>query len=257
MRLLPRQTSVPRRRSTPARCANRRTRLHARPERGAVCFALLVVVANRRRASRVAGDGDGPCGEKPGSLRPRISFGTDRLGRDMLVRTICGPVDEHAGSACIAAFVASSVIALVLAARRRHLAASKADAVVTWLVDLMMSIPHIVLLILISYALGKGFWGVTIGRRHHALAEPAPRHQARGGAAVSSRRRYRRDFAVRLGACARSKIALHGISRPPCSAAASSWGSCLLFPACDPCTRRRSRFWASGCRRRCPPSASS
>ena len=27
----------------------------------------------------------------------------------------------------------------------------------------MMGIPHIVLLILISYALGKGFWGVTIG----------------------------------------------------------------------------------------------
>ena len=39
----------------------------------------------------------------------------------------------------------------------------KADAVVTWLIDLMMGIPHIVLLILISYALGKGFWGVTIG----------------------------------------------------------------------------------------------
>ena len=27
----------------------------------------------------------------------------------------------------------------------------------------MMGIPHIVLLILISFALGKGFWGVTIG----------------------------------------------------------------------------------------------
>ncbi len=38
-----------------------------------------------------------------------------------------------------------------------------ADAAVSWLVDLMMGIPHIVLLILISYALGKGFWGVTIG----------------------------------------------------------------------------------------------
>ena len=43
------------------------------------------------------------------------------------------------------------------------LGGKKADAVVTWLIDLMMGIPHIVLLILISYALGKGFWGVTIG----------------------------------------------------------------------------------------------
>ena len=38
-----------------------------------------------------------------------------------------------------------------------------ADHAVSWLIDLMMGIPHIVLLILISYALGKGFWGVTIG----------------------------------------------------------------------------------------------
>ena len=43
------------------------------------------------------------------------------------------------------------------------LGGKKADAVVTWLIDLMLGIPHIVLLILISFALGKGFWGVTIG----------------------------------------------------------------------------------------------
>ena len=34
---------------------------------------------------------------------------------------------------------------------------------VTWLVDLVLGVPHIVLLILISFALGKGFWGVAIG----------------------------------------------------------------------------------------------
>ena len=38
-----------------------------------------------------------------------------------------------------------------------------ADTAVTWLIDLMLGVPHIVLLILISYALGKGFWGVTLG----------------------------------------------------------------------------------------------
>ena len=43
------------------------------------------------------------------------------------------------------------------------LGGKKADAAVTWLIDLMLGIPHIVLLILISFALGKGFWGVTIG----------------------------------------------------------------------------------------------
>ncbi len=37
------------------------------------------------------------------------------------------------------------------------------DAAVSWLTDLVMGVPHIVLLLLISYALGRGFWGVTIG----------------------------------------------------------------------------------------------
>ena len=60
------------------------------------------------------------------------------------------------------AAVASSLIALALAAAAA-LGPRWADHAVSWLIDLMMGIPHIVLLILISYALGKGFWGVTIG----------------------------------------------------------------------------------------------
>ena len=56
----------------------------------------------------------------------------------------------------------SSVIALVLGTVAA-LGGKKADAVITWLIDLMMGVPHIVLLILISFAIGKGFWGVAIG----------------------------------------------------------------------------------------------
>lgn len=37
------------------------------------------------------------------------------------------------------------------------------DGAVTWVIDLVMGIPHILLLILISYACGKGFKGVVIG----------------------------------------------------------------------------------------------
>ena len=37
------------------------------------------------------------------------------------------------------------------------------DAAITWVIDLVMGIPHILLLILISYAFGKGFKGVVIG----------------------------------------------------------------------------------------------
>ena len=59
-------------------------------------------------------------------------------------------------------FFAADALALALAAAAA-LGPRWADHAVSWLIDLMMGIPHIVLLILISYALGKGFWGVTIG----------------------------------------------------------------------------------------------
>ena len=62
----------------------------------------------------------------------------------------------------LGAAVASSLIALALASAAA-LGPRWADGAVSWLTDLMMGIPHIVLLILISYGLGKGFWGVTIG----------------------------------------------------------------------------------------------
>lgn len=87
-------------------------------------------------------------------------FGTDNLGRDMFWRTLSG-LSTSIGIGVMAAGV-SSIIALVLGTAAA-LGGSKVDACITWLIDLMMGIPHIVLLLLISYALGKGFWGVAVG----------------------------------------------------------------------------------------------
>ncbi|WP_085994513.1 ABC transporter permease [Oceanobacillus senegalensis] len=86
-------------------------------------------------------------------------FGTDWLGRDMLARTIKG-LTLSIGVGILAAF-SSAIIALFLG-----LLASwnnTWDRIVTWLVDLFLSIPHIVLLILIAFTLGGGFRGVVIG----------------------------------------------------------------------------------------------
>lgn len=93
-----------------------------------------------------------PCWEYP--------FGTDWMGRNMLHRTMAGLSTSVLIG--LAAAVCSSLIALALGAAAA-LGGPRVDAAVTWLVDLVMGVPHIVLLILISYALGKGFWGVTIG----------------------------------------------------------------------------------------------
>lgn len=96
------------------------------------------------------------------NLAPSLAhpFGTDWMGRDMLLRTLAG-LSTSVLVGLLAA-TASAFIALVLGAVAA-LGGKRADVAVTWLIDLMLGIPHIVLLILISFALGKGFWGVTIG----------------------------------------------------------------------------------------------
>lgn len=86
-------------------------------------------------------------------------FGTDWMGRDMLARTVTGlSTSVWVG---LAASVCSGTIALVLALVSA-LGGQAADAVVGWLIDLVMGVPHMVLLILVSYGLGRGFWGVTL-----------------------------------------------------------------------------------------------
>ena len=81
-------------------------------------------------------------------------FGTDWMGRDMFMRTLAG-LSTSVLVGLLAACV-SALIALVMGTAAA-LGGKRVDAVITWLIDLMMGIPHIVLLILISYALGKGF----------------------------------------------------------------------------------------------------
>lgn len=87
-------------------------------------------------------------------------FGTDWLGRDMFARTLTGlSLSIRIGvlTACI-----SSIIALILGI----LAAVQGgltDAAISWCIDLMMGIPHILLVMLISLAFGKGMRGVVIG----------------------------------------------------------------------------------------------
>jgi len=96
------------------------------------------------------------------NLIPSLShlFGTDWMGRDMLSRTLAGlALSILVG---LLAACASATIALVLGVTAA-LGGRRADAVISWLTDLILGIPHIVLLILISYAIGRGFWGVTVG----------------------------------------------------------------------------------------------
>lgn len=86
-------------------------------------------------------------------------FGTDFMGRDMFWRSIKGLSNSILVG--LAASAVSSVIALVLGILSA-VAGGKTDRVINWCVDCCMGMPHIVLLLLISYMMGGGGFGVSV-----------------------------------------------------------------------------------------------
>lgn len=87
-------------------------------------------------------------------------FGTDWMGRDMLARTLAGlSLSIRIG---ILTAAVSAAVALVLGTVSA-VGGRKADAVISWCIDLVMGIPHILLVMLISIACGRGFAGVVAG----------------------------------------------------------------------------------------------
>ena len=94
-------------------------------------------------------------------LSPSLShpFGTDFIGRDMFHRTIKGLSNSIIIG--VLASIFSSIIALV-AGIASAVFGGWVDKFVNWCVDLCMGLPHLVLLMLISFMMGKGVKGVTI-----------------------------------------------------------------------------------------------
>lgn len=95
------------------------------------------------------------------NLNPSLEhpFGTDWMGRDMFIRTL-----EGLGlSILIGAFAStiSTLLAIILGLLSS--AGKTADSAISWLVDLFLSIPHLLLIVLISIGLGGGATGVIAG----------------------------------------------------------------------------------------------
>lgn len=96
------------------------------------------------------------------NLSPSINhlFGTDWLGRDMLIRTLKGL------STSIIIGLSAALVSAIMAVIIGSLAGTMpkwVDNLIIWLIDLMMGIPHIVLLILISFVMGRGLKGIFVG----------------------------------------------------------------------------------------------
>lgn len=122
----------------------------------AVALLLAVVIAGtlldgRAGVTHLTERKFGPSWDHP--------FGTDWLGRDLFARTLVGlRLSLFVG---VSAAAVSAVIALVMAALAAT-CGSVVEAIVNWLVDLFLALPHLVLLILISFALGGGTRSVVI-----------------------------------------------------------------------------------------------
>lgn len=96
------------------------------------------------------------------SLSPNLQhpFGTDWLGRDMFTRTLKGlRLSLFVGflGAAVGALIAT-VLGIAAATLGK-----KVDSVISWLVDMFIGMPHLIFIILISFAVGGGIRGVVFG----------------------------------------------------------------------------------------------
>lgn len=87
-------------------------------------------------------------------------FGTDANGRDMALRTIKGLSNSltigMVGS--LSSLLIASIFSLLLS-----VGGKKIDKLVNFIIDIFLSIPHMMFLILISVATGRGQAGVVLG----------------------------------------------------------------------------------------------
>ena len=94
---------------------------------------------------------------KPGSGH---LFGTDWVGRDMLLRTLKGlSISMRIG-------LLSSLISAAAAALLGIMGpvfGGIVDKAVSWLIDFVLAVPHTIIIILISLACGGGFKGIVVG----------------------------------------------------------------------------------------------
>ncbi|EQK47381.1 ABC transporter permease [Paraclostridium bifermentans] len=96
------------------------------------------------------------------NISPNLNylFGTDWMGRDMFYRTIKGlSLSMKIG---VMASMISGLIALTLGLMSATMG-NTVDSIITWIIDLFLSVPHALVIILISISLGGGLKGIIIG----------------------------------------------------------------------------------------------
>ena len=95
-----------------------------------------------------------------GCIKNRTFYlGTDKYGRDLLSRMLIG--SRVSISIGIVAVLISLIVGIFFGAIGGYFG-GKVDALIMWLVNIIWSIPTLLLVIAITLALGKGFWQVFV-----------------------------------------------------------------------------------------------
>ncbi len=97
--------------------------------------------------------------EKDYIITRKYLLGTDRLGRDMLSRMLIGT--RISLSVGFIAVVISLVIGILMGAMAGYFRGWLDDAIM-WVINVVWSIPTLLLVIAITLVLGKGFWQVFV-----------------------------------------------------------------------------------------------
>ena len=115
-------------------------------------YAFSVLIPESAYASSFMNAKQPPSWEHP--------FGTDSLGRDLLMRTLKGmSISMTVG---LVASIISAVIAVFVGIAAAT-GSKRVDAFINWTIDLVMGVPHTILVILISFAFGRGLKGLLFG----------------------------------------------------------------------------------------------
>ena len=160
--------------------------------------------------------------------KQRFLLGTDRFGRDMLSQLIIGA--RVSLSVGLIAVVISLIIGLSLGSLAGYVR-GRTDDVIVWFINVIWSVPSLLLVIAISFALGRGFWQVFIAVGLSMWVEVA---RLVRGQMLSLREKEFAEAARALGLPSRRIIFRHllpNIMGPVIVVSAANFASAILIEA--------------------------